>query len=191
MGARDALLDNIIEIKTQLRGMFLEHYLTYELFSWNWWLEITIIIVTLLVWWKVVDKKRLLEICFLGLIVNVIATLLDISGSEYVLWEYPVHVLPQVTVMLPIDYVVVPVIDMMIYQKFPTWGKYLIVSTVTAAALAFIAEPLAAYIGQYELITWKYIYSFPIYILINIVAKLLTEWFRTKQNASTAKKDAR
>jgi hypothetical protein len=177
----DPLLEQIIQLKKLLRDLFLRHYLNYELLSWVWWVGIACIIIPFLIWWKVVDKKRLLEICLFGLIVNVSCCFLDVMGSELVLWEYPIHILPQIPLLFPVDFVIVPVIKMIVYQKCPRWGKYLIWSTVTAAFLAFVAEPLAIWIGEYKLITWKLIYSFPVYIGINAFAKLVTDGLKKRQ----------
>jgi hypothetical protein len=152
-----------------------------ELFSWVWWLLIALIIVPLAVWWKLVDKKRLIEICMFGLLINIAATFLDVLGSELLLWEYPVHVLPRVPLLIPVDYVVLPVIQMYIYQRFPKWKKYIIVSVIAAALQSFVAEPLAIWIGQYKLVLWQLIYSFPIYLIIDFSAKFLIELFKKRQ----------
>ena len=61
---------------------------------------------------------------------------------------------------------------MLIYQRYIAWNQFLFASTILALALAFVAEPLAVYIKQYQLIHWKFIYSFPIYIVIAILSKL-------------------
>jgi hypothetical protein len=175
------LLDEIIRLKEHLRSLFFEHFFEYELFSWVWWLSIAMVIVSLVVWWKLVDKKRLLEICVFGLIIDLFAAFLDVSGSEYVLWEYPVHLLPQVPLLFPVDFVILPVIQMYIYQKFPKWGKFILVSAIASALQSFVAEPLAVLIGQYKIIHWEYYYSFPIYLIINIMTKFILERLKKRQ----------
>jgi hypothetical protein len=172
------LIDEIIKLKLQLRSLSIQHYLATEVFSWVWWVGIAFVILPFLVWCKVVDKKRLLEICVFGLVVNVSATCLDVVGTSLVLWEYPVHILPRIPLLFPVDYVIVPIGFMLIYQKCPNWWKFLATSAIAAAALAFAAEPFAIWIGEYKPISWKLIYSFPIYILIASFARLLTEWFK-------------
>lgn len=155
--------------------MFFQHYAESEVFSWVWWASVATIFVSFIVWWIIVDKKRLMEICIVGLFVNLWATFLDLVGTSYVLWEYPVHVLPQIPIMVPIDYVIVPIIQMIVYQKFPNWKPYLIAAAIAAAFQSFVAEPLAVWVGQYQLIHWHYIYSFPIYIFISVTTKLFVE----------------
>lgn len=87
----------------------------------------------------------------------------------------PVRVLPQIALFLPVDYVIVPVIGAILYQKFPKWWKYLLACTITSAIMSFVCEPFAVYIGMYRLISWRYIYSFPIYIAIYVLVKFVTE----------------
>ncbi|MEL7609196.1 MAG: CBO0543 family protein [Bacillota bacterium] len=187
MGSTDILLDEIIKLKIQLRGMFLEHFATHELFSWVWWLLIALIIIPLAVWWRFVDKKRLVEIMMFGLLIGLCAVFLDVLGSEMMLWEYPVHVLPQVALLLPVDFVVLPVIQMGIYQRYSKWKGYIIVSVIAALTQSFVAEPIAAFIGQYKPISWKYIYSVPIYLVINICVKLFIELVKKRQAAEIDK----
>jgi hypothetical protein len=178
------LIDELLNIKIRYRDLSVQHWLNYELFTWVWWLGIFSTIVPLIVWWKVVDRKRILELTVLGLIVNVSATFLDIFGSEFALWEYRIRILPHIPLLFPVDSIVLPVINMLIYQSFPKWKKFLIANTIAAAGMAFIIEPFVVLIGQYKLINWQYIYSFPIYIIICVFSKIVTERIISLKTAS-------
>ena len=184
MNGQDPLLDEIMRLRIELRDMFFKHYIDRELFSPTWWLTVGLLIVPLVVWWKMADRRKFLELCVFGLLVNVAASFLDVAGSEYVLWDYPVHTLPQLSLLIPVDYVIVPVVGMMIYQRFPKWKGFLIACTVASSVMSFLGEPFAVFIGLYKLILWRYEYSFPIYILIFIAAKLLTEKLASDQTIS-------
>lgn len=161
--------------------MFLEHYKEHELFSPTWWVSVGLLIIPLVVWWKLVDKRRLLKICVFGLLANVAASFLDVLGTDYVLWEYPVHTLPKLSLLIPVDYVIVPVVGMMIYQKFAGWKAFLLACTAASAVMSFLCEPFAAFIGMYKLLSWRYVYSFPIYIALYAAAKLLTDRLAARQ----------
>ena len=181
-------LNELIEkLQEQLREASFEHYFRYELFSGVWWLLIALLIIPLIVWWKLVDKKRLLQICMFGLLTGLLCTFLDVIGIDYVLWKYPRHVLPQTALLLPVDFVILPVIQMYVYQKWPTWGKFVLGSIVSAAIQAFIAEPLAILIGQYKLISWKLIYSFPIYVFLDVTIKFIVDRFKKQQDKAINK----
>ena len=175
MNNGDSLTNKIIELKMQYKDLSIQHFMNYELFTWVWWFGIFCAIIPLILWWKVVDRKRILEITILGLVVNVSATILDVFGSEFALWEYIVRILPQIPLLFPVDYILLPIIEMLIYQRFPKWKGFIIANIFAAAILSFAVEPLATLIGQYRLISWKYVYSFPIYIIIAAFSKYVTE----------------
>lgn len=185
--SEQALLDLILKLKEQLRDAAFQHFFSFELFSWVWWLLIALIIVPLIVWWLLVDKKRLLEISMFGLLIGVSSTFLDVMGSDYVLWMYPIHIIPMTAILVPVDFVVLPVIQMYVYQKCLKWGRFLLFSLITAAMQTFIAEPLAILIGQYKPIHWSIIYSLPIYFAINVAAKFVVGRFKKRQEKEISK----
>lgn len=174
MNDRDTLLQEIINTKVRLKNLSIEHWLKYELLTWQWWFGLANTIIPLIVWWKLVDRKRILEISVYGLIINVSAVFLDVIGSEYVLWVYPIRILPQVPLLFPVDFILLPVILMFVYQWYPKWKSFLVANAIAAAILSFVVEPLTAMIGQYKLIKWSYFYSFPIYLVIIVFSRLVT-----------------
>ncbi len=175
MSGTDQMYEEIIKLKQQLHSMFEKHYSENELFSLTWWISIALIIIPIIIWWKVADKKRLLELCVYGLLVNVLATFLDVGLSDHMLWEYPVRVIPQTALFLPVDYIILPVIGTILYQKYPKWPSFLLACTIAGAFMAFVCEPFAVYIHMYRLIAWRYIYSFPLYIVLYAAIKFITE----------------
>jgi len=187
MGAQDQMLEQIQHLKFIVRDLLIQHYAQREFLSGVWWLNVANLIIPLVIWYILVDKKRLMEIIIVGLVANVYAGFLDVLGSEMMLWDYPVHVLPVVPLLIPIDYIILPVIQMLLYQYFPNWRGFLIASVVASALQTFVAEPFAVWVGVYQLISWKYIYSFPIYILIGVSTKFFVERVMARQMRSRAK----
>lgn len=178
----DKLMEEVINVKIRYRDLSFQRWLNYEVFSWQWWFG-TATILSLIVWWKLVDRKRILEISVFGLIVNVSATILDVTGSELVLWDYSIRVLPHIPMLFPVDFILLPIIDMLIYQYCRKWKQFLIANTIAAAALAFIVEPFAIMIGQYKLFSWRLVYSFPIYLAIAIFSRLVTQKLASRKTA--------
>lgn len=176
------MIEKIIQNKIMYRQLSIEHWIKFEAFTWQWWLGIAFVIIPLLVWWKLVNRQRILEIVVFGFMLNFLATFLDVTGSELVLWNYVIRILPQIPLLFPVDYILVPITYMLIYQRYKAWKQFLFASTIAALALSFVAEPLAVYINQYQLISWHYIYSFPIYVLIAILGKLFTNKMLSKQS---------
>ena len=169
------IINQMIQVKIMYKQLSIEHWVKYEVFTWQWWIGVACVVIPLLVLWKLVDRRRILEITAFGFMVNILATFLDVMGSELLLWNYTLRLLPQIPLLFPVDFIIVPIIYMLIYQRYLAWKQFLFASTIVALALAFIIEPLAVYIKQYQLISWHYIYSFPIYILIVIMAKLFAD----------------
>ena len=168
------MLAQIIQIKIISNHLSIEHWIKYEVFTWQWWIGIAFVLIPPLLWWKLVDRRRLLEITVFGLIVNISAIIIDVVGSAFVLWNYTIRLLP-LSLCFCVDFFLLPIIYMLIYQRYLAWKQFLVASTTVALALAFIVEPLAVYIKQYQLISWHYIYSFPIYVLIVVLAKLIAD----------------
>ncbi|HJV45821.1 MAG TPA: CBO0543 family protein, partial [Bacillota bacterium] len=124
------------------------------------------------IWWKLVDKKRAYEIAFYGCMINIAALILDNVGTTLQWWVYPIKLEPLAPPMLTADSILVPVILMFVYQRFSsTWKSFFIANLITGACIAFLAEPLFAWIGYYQLIHWKFIYSFLFYILTSAGAR--------------------
>jgi len=157
----------------------LHHWLTNESFTWNWWLKIVVLVVLIWVWVKFVDKKRLHEIVTYGLLVSLICTVFDLIGTNYVLWVYPIRVLP-VEFSEIHDLVLFPVLFTLIYQRFKPWKPFIIANTILATLLSFPGEIVATWLHFYQAIHWEHIYSVPIYICIAlfckwVVSKILTD----------------
>jgi hypothetical protein len=118
-----------------------------------------------------------------GLIATILIVILDIVGYEMALWSYQVELLIMVP-LLEIDLGLLPVIYVFIFQYLTDWKKFIIASIGAAAIFSFILEPILSWSGFYEADQWRSIYSFPIYILIPIAAKWLTETITNIQRQS-------
>lgn len=140
-----------------------------------WWFQVVMVVISLVVWWKLVDKRRLLEITFYGFTVMTIALWLDQTGYELGLWYYPLDLLPVFPPATKIDYVMLPVIYALVYQYCPSWKIFLISVSLLAGVSSFVLEPLLVKLGFYVPVNWKYYYGFPIYILIGVGMKMVVE----------------
>jgi hypothetical protein len=177
----------MLETQKKLKDMSIEYWEKYVFNTWQWWLNIATLLLPLILWWKLVDKKRLLEISVYGFFASVTAVFFDMIGETLVLWDYPYLVIPMDYILIDTDYSILPIAYMLIYQYFPSWKGFIIANTVLSALFSFVAEPLLVLLGLYEIHGWKYIYSFPIYVAIAILCKGITKLFLNAQTASTKK----
>jgi hypothetical protein len=162
----------LLEAEELFAAIRTEYWLNHDLFTWQWWLLLVLLTIPWLLWWRVVDKRRLKEILLVGYFSTVIALMLDQLGTEFNEWDYPHRVIPVYPQFMPIDLTILPILYMLLYQYFSTWKTYMRALMIMSAAMAFLFEPLLVKMDLYRLIDWKHIYSFPAYILIGIILRL-------------------
>ncbi|WP_156177849.1 CBO0543 family protein [Bacillus sp. SA1-12] len=159
----------------ELNQMMIEDWQNNFVFTGEWWILLGLTIVPWFLWWKILDKRRILEILLFGLFVILTTSFLDVLGWNYSMWYYPNTLLALCTPLVPINYSLFPFFYMLIFQYFSEWKSFIVASIILSAIFSFIFEPLSEWINFYKELKWKHIYSFPIYILLGISIKLLVE----------------
>jgi len=162
-----------VEIQSQLTSIRIDEWLQEDVFHFRWWFLLVLFIVSVFIWWKVVDKKRLHEISLYAVLTTIIILGIDEYGEELTLWDYRTDMLPLFLPLTAIHLAGLPIIYSLIYQYFGTWKSYLWASIIMAAVFSFIFEPILAWGGFYQLLKWKYYYDFPIYTAIAICIRLV------------------
>lgn len=180
MSDRYPSFEQIKDADRKLSEMRKLYYERHDLFSIQWWLLLALLIVPWIVWWKMVDKSRLKDILLYGLAITIVVVLLDDIGSELGLWSYPHKVTRLIQHLSPIDYSLLPVIQMLIYQYFRSWKSFFAANVILALGAAFIAEPIFVWINIYDMDHWKSIYSFPLYIAKACFVRWLLEFIQSK-----------
>jgi hypothetical protein len=153
----------------------IDNWLDTDFNTFTWWLQIALAAIALVIWWKLVDKKRLLELAFYGYTVQTISIWFDEVGYELGLWYYPVDLLPLFPPSTAIDYVLLPVIYALIYQYCRSWKVFISATILMGGIFSFVLEPLLSKFGFYVVVKWNSYYSFPIYIAIALVMKAIIE----------------
>ncbi|MCY9662655.1 hypothetical protein P5G65_22685 [Paenibacillus chondroitinus] len=182
MSSQYPSFDEIKAVEHKLSEMRSQYYFYHDLFSAQWWLLLLLAIAPWIVWWKIVDKSRIKEILLYGVVLSTIVVLLDDIGGELGLWSYPYQVLRLIPRLNAIDFSVLPVIHMLAYQYFKSWKAFLVGNVIMALLFSFIAEPIFVWINIYEMDNWRYIYSFPIYIIKALFVRWLIEYTYKKSN---------
>ncbi len=178
------LQDKILDLQRELVATSITYWSKHVVFTWQWWLNMATLVLPVILWWLLVDKKRLKDILIYGFIVSTFAVFLDTVGETLVLWDYPYLIIPLDYLLLDTDYSILPVAFMLAYQYFPSWKGFIIANTVISAVFSFAAEPLLVWMGFYEIHGWKYIYSFPIYIAIAIISKWMVNFVIKEQESA-------
>lgn len=155
-------------LEKQLTQARIENWLNHDLFHWQWFLLTAFLIIPWIIWWRYVDRKRLLEILLFGAMIFITASYLDAVLSELGLWEYHYWVVPLWPRFIPADFTVLPILYMLLYQRFSDWKSFISASIVLAALLAFAGESFLIWADIYKQHYWRHYYSFPIYFAMGI-----------------------
>lgn len=175
------LLIQIGEAHSLFLQLSYDYWIQYSLYTWQWWFLLFVLVVPWYFWWLLVDKRRLLEIWCYGAMAFIAIIAADAIGVTHGCWMYPIRLAARYPHILPVDVTVLPILFMLIYQSYPQWKAFITASILMAAGLAFIGEPIAAWLGVYEPLTWKYYYSFPLYILFAVTLKFIIEMIKSIQ----------
>lgn len=151
----------------------IDNWIDTDFNTFSWWFQIMLAAIFIAIWWKLVDKKRLLELSFYGFTVQTISIWLDESGYELGLWYYPVDLIPIFPPSTAIDYIMLPVIYTLVYQYCRSWRAFIPGTILMAGVFSFILEPLLSKFGFYVIVKWSSYYSFPVYIAIAIIMKAI------------------
>jgi hypothetical protein len=175
MGVEYPSYEEIREVHHKLTEMRTEYWIHHDLFSFQWWLLLCILILPWLIWWRYVDRSRLKDIILFGSLLMILVGLLDEIGVQLQLWSYPYQFINIMPNLVPIDYGIIIIAHMFVYQFFEKWKAFLFANLVMATVFTFICEPITVWLGIYKLENWEYIYSLPIYILKASLIKQLVE----------------
>lgn len=168
-------LEKYIRTQEKLTELRIDYFFEHVLFSYQWWLLIIFTIVPWLIWWKLVDRRRLKAILACGLMIALLAIILDDIGLTMSLWAYPYQTFFVTSRMNSVDMAILPVFYMLIYQYFTKWPHYTAVVLLFAFFAAYIAGPLFDALGMYIKLKWEYFYSVPVYFLIGVLAKWIID----------------
>jgi hypothetical protein len=168
----DAQLAQLTHELTQAR---IEHWLIHDLFTWQWWFLLALLIIPWIIFYYIADRKKLPQLWLYGLFMHMVIIKLDSIGFETGHWIYPYKLVPFSSFVAYIDSSPLPVIYMLEYQYFPRWQDFIKISVLTAGVFAFVCEPVLEVMGLYVPLKWYHIYGFPIYIAMPCVMKLVVE----------------
>jgi len=173
--------EELMRLQDKYFGLIYETWLI-NLFTIHWLALLLVFIIPWVIWWKLVDKSRITEILCYGLLISILASSLDEAGHAAHLWAYKYRLFPLCVELKPINVSLLPVIYMLVYQYFTAWKEFIIATTLMAVFLAFVGEPFLVWFDVYVKFNWEHIYSFPIYIAIAVLIRLLVGLITAKKN---------
>ncbi len=161
--------EEIMQIKVQLHEARVLYWHVAVLFSFQWWLSISVPLFFIWAWYKLCRRSQLVETALYGLFWAAAATYLDTLGTSFLLWEYPYTILPYGSKHLSVNLTSLPIALMLVYQYCPSWPAFARGTVAISLVFAFVLEPLLVWLGIYIMYHWTYWYSFIIYILLSFL----------------------
>jgi hypothetical protein len=146
-------------------------WLKYSFLTLQWWLGVCLAIIPWVLWMIFRKKESTNRLLFVGFFVMLISSWLDLIGILFGLWSYDFNVVPFSPAFVPWDFTLLPISIMFFIQIKPKVSP-IIKGIAFSVFSSFIAEPFFVWIGTYNTKHWKYVYSFPIVIVIY----LLSDW---------------
>ncbi|WP_217269645.1 CBO0543 family protein [Neobacillus endophyticus] len=126
-----------------------------------------------MIWRKLKDKQRLMEILFYGILIMISAIVLDNLGTDLMWWVYPTKLFQMFPPLIPADLALVPCLMMVVYQWTKTWKAFLIYNFLLSLFMAYLGEPFFIWLKLYQLIHWKLFYSLLYYNISGTLARWL------------------
>ncbi len=172
MANKTLIYDRYFEKQSELHDEKLQIWMDYTLFSWRWWLGVFLILLLVGFWIKFRKKESTDRLLYAGLFVAILSSFLDMIGDFLGIWDYRYEVFPLTSNYLPWDLVLLPISMMFFIQVKPQISP-IIKAVVYSALASFIGLPLLTWIGLYKPLHWKYLYSFPILIIIYLAGSYI------------------
>lgn len=161
----------------QVQLEYLNLWLDETLFHWEWWVSLFLTIAPWLLWIKLRRKESTSRLLFAGFFIIIITSWLDFIGIWLGLWYYSGKLIPTIPSFAPWDFCIFPVTAMLLIQFKLSWSPFF-KAVVFAGLNSFVGEPLAHLYGFYTMVNWEYMYSFPIYFIIYLIAY----WISNRKN---------
>lgn len=170
-------MEDAYNLLTQSNNDMISLWLKYTLLTWQWWLGVCLAIIPWVLWLILRRKESTNRLLYTGLFVILISSWLDCIGIHFGLWSYYYNVVPFSPAFMPWDFTLLPVTIMFLLQFKPKISP-IIKAIGFSIFSSFIAEPFFVWLEMYNPKHWKYIYSFPIFIVIYLVS----DWFSKRPN---------
>lgn len=177
-----------VDLQWQLTLDRIDRWLAEDFLRLRWWVLIVFYIACAMLWWKLLDKRRLKEIVLFTALAYIIALTINEYGQELILWDYPVDVIPFFPPLSSVNLLLLPPLYSLVYQRFSSLKTYFPAMLVATGLFCFAVEPLLSWGGFFELLNWKYWLSFPVYTAMALLMRgLALAAFKITAKYRTAK----
>lgn len=162
-----------LQVQWKLTCARIKEWLQSDFFHPLWWILLALFIMSAYLWWKLADKSKLSELTLYTAIIILFIIVLDELGEELSLWYYSVDITPLFPPISAVNITSMPLIYMLIYQRFRSWKSFVIATAAMSVVFCFVFEPIFVWSGIYTKLAWKSYYGLPLYFFIAVASKFM------------------
>lgn len=126
----------------------------------KFWAMIAFILVAYMIWYKLTDKKRLVDLLLFGSFIAVMRVIVDAFGEQAGFWYYKEHTIPTSPSMFIHVLTLTPLTFMLVQQRSSNWRQFFIWAAVGAGFLHFLTIPVLGKLNYVQLMRWNNLYAF-------------------------------
>ncbi|PMC36818.1 hypothetical protein CJ195_14510 [Bacillus sp. UMB0899] len=176
-------MDQLHELKStqeKVSNDWIDYWFEYSSFdTWQFWVNVSFIIIPLIVLYIFIDKKRVFLLGFYGFNIHVWMVYSDAIGTRYNFFEYPYKAIPFLPIHVGIDTSLVPVLFILLYQWILHKKKnFYLYNLGLILFLSFIFKPI---IVSHHLFHLKnganFFYIFLLYVIVVLISRAITNVF--------------
>jgi len=167
----------IYEIARKLSQQSYQHWVSYELFSFGWFLLVIVNVIFYFIWLKLLDKSRISHLLLIGSLSAVGFLIGDLFLFGFLgVAEYKVSITPTEPALFIMSVTIAPIIIMLVQQYRSSWKGYLLWISIGMAFLAFILMPIYSLVGILQLHNWNYFYHFLYLLIVTLMVRVVFLW---------------
>ena len=177
------LNDQVIRESSSLNANIFSKWLHQELFSYQWFVIVIMVIIAYVLFFALSDKKRLSELLLFGALFAVFIAVYDSVALFAGLWVYYISVFPFYSNLLMGDITILPLLAMLIYQRAHDWRHFLlwyfgysVLAIFGGYFLLFSKLGIFSYVEPY----WVFI-DFGSFLIVGIAARALVVMIKKKE----------
>lgn len=163
----------ILEISGKLNDLIETQWLNQIFLSPAWFFHVFLILFTYVLFFFLVDKRRIIEILLFGSLVAVAFSVYDAIGEQLGYWATLKRVFPIHPNFFLGDLTLIPLTAMLVYQYAFSWRRFLVWITVWAGFLAFIFfDVVLEYLNIFVYIKkFSSTIDFLLFLIVGIIAR--------------------
>jgi hypothetical protein len=169
----ESLMEKNSELFRQAYNEKIQIWLDHVFLTWRWWIGAAVILICLLIWFWLRKKESSDRLFYAGFFTAIMNIFLNLTGMTFGLWEYRYELLPAAA-YVPWDFFLLPTVIMLLLLFKPSinpWYKAILLGALTS----FVGLPILTWLGLYKPMNWNYIYSFPIMMVIYLIAYFISQ----------------